>query len=182
MASQVKMSLLLVLISTASIACCFCGPYDPIASQYVRHEPDSNDLVGTYVLVKQSLTREAVEDLQMENGTQVPVSRLVLHADGSFTAENVPIWVSDWENGVEWSVEKVESTTGQWYVDTVGGIGNGTGTVVPLWGLILTSDNHIRLADYIAFTGQQPPYEIVFRYGDPDSGDAMVYKKTTLSE
>ncbi|MCP4540693.1 MAG: hypothetical protein GY832_26440 [Chloroflexi bacterium] len=182
MASRVKMSLLLILTSAASIACCFCVPYDPIASQYVRHEPDPDDLVGSYVLVIQSLTGEAIEDLQMENGDRVPVSRLVLHADGSFTAGNVPVWVSDWEDGVEWSVEKVESTTGQWNVDRVGSIGGGTGTSVPMWGLKLTSENQVKLADYIALTGQEPPYKIVFRYGDPDSGDAMVYGKMISSK
>jgi hypothetical protein len=173
-ASRCPAALALALLALAAAAC-LCQ-YDPFADSYTTKEPASGDVVGTYVLTHQTLTETPVDQLAARDGTHPRVFELVLTANGVFTATNLPVWVDDWSDGAnEWSIREFVSVSGGWRIDTVGSIGDGSGKTKHAWGVVLygeaVPDVHVTLS------GTQAPYRLIFGYGDPDGGDAMIYEK-----
>jgi hypothetical protein len=169
---RARMYVLVALLAIFSIACCCSWPID---YNNPPQEPNDVDLVGTYVLHNQTMTGESVpvENLRTQDGAQVGVSRIILHADGSCIAENIPHWVPD---GIDYLVQSVRTTTGYWTAMPIGSVGDR-----PWWGLRLETEE-LLLAQQdsrygvIVLAGQEPPYDIVFIFGDPDSADTMTYR------
>jgi len=127
-------------------------------------EPKPTDLVGVYVVDR--------FDLPPEVGTRYVDITLELHADGTFTATNVPPWVLD--GPTENFFSTLISGSGKWEIATMGQLDPGAH---PIWGVFLRDPaNKMHPAEC---TGDQAPYGLMFELGNPDSGDAVLLKKKT---
>jgi hypothetical protein len=136
--------------------------YDPHASLYTTSEPKAEDIVGTYILDTFHLSPEV--------GTARPQVLVELRADGTFAATNVPPWELR-EPGTNFFTSLVNGT-GKWEKGSTGTLDPGRKTI---WGVNLrTPDNRFHSA---SFTGDKPPYGLIFTLGDPDSGNAVILKR-----
>ncbi len=134
--------------------------FDPHASLYTTTEPQNADIIGTYVLDHYDLPN----DIPIESDEVV----VVLNADGTFDASNVPTRETEADKSF---FSSLKSDTGKWEKAAMGVVGSKS-----IWGVYLrTNDNRILSAD---FTGTQPPYGMIFVLGDPDAGNAVILKKT----
>lgn len=151
-------TLLLILASLALVGC----QYDPHANLYTTSEPKSDDVVGTYVLDTFHLPPQvgsAPQDVVVE-----------LHADGTFAATNVPPWMLE-DPGTNF-FRSLLTGSGKWEKATLGTLDPGQKRI---WGVYLrTPDNRFEPAN---FTGDMPPYGLIFTLGDPDSGYAVILRK-----
>lgn len=144
----------------ASLALVGCG--DPHAGLYTTTEPKAGDVVGTYVADAFHLPPEV--------GVARPVVQLELRADGTFAAINLP--PSNVETPGPDFLKSLSSGTGKWEKDTMGTLDPGHKRI---WGVHLrTPDNRFQSAN---FTGDKPPYGLIFVFGDPDSGHAVILKR-----
>lgn len=151
-------TILIFVVSLALVGC----QYDPHANLYTTSEPKAEDIVGTYVLDAFHLPPEV--------GSSRPDVRIELYADGTFTATNVP--------PLEFSTPGTNffasllTAAGKWEKDTLGTLDPGQKRI---WGIYLrTSDSKIHPAN---FTGDKPPYGLIFTLGDPDSGHAVLLRR-----
>lgn len=145
---------LLILLSVA----CFCQ-FDPYAYLLTTKEPEAADVTGLYILKEQTLTDEGLDFLQ---GKQITID---LAPDGTATLSNFPLWL---EGGISsYKLDRFLSGSGRWEVGTVGVLSEGD----DVWGIRFSEINSASL------TGDQPPYGLIFTYGDPDSGDVMIFEK-----
>jgi hypothetical protein len=134
--------------------------HDPHAHLYTTTEPKNEDVVGVYVLDQFHLSLEA--------GTAHPDVKVELRADGTFTATNVP--PSKIETIDKTFFHSLQSGSGKWEKAQTGMLDSKT-----IWGVNLnTPDNRFYPA---SFTGDKPPYGMIFTLGDPDSGDAIILKR-----
>ena len=151
-------TLLLTLASLAVVGC----QYDPHANFYTTNEPKAEEVVGTYVLDAFHLPPEV--------GSSRPAVVVELHADGTFAATNVP----PWELGTPGTnfFTSLLTATGKWERDALATLDAGQKHI---WGVQLrTPDSKIHPA---YFTGNKPPYGLIFTLGDPDSGHAVILRK-----
>ena len=96
-----------------------------------------------------------------------------LVADGTFTATNVPP-LAFGEPHIS-SLSSLVSGAGTWQIDSVGSVGNGSGKLKTHWGVRLESQAPQMQSP--GFTGDKPPYGLIFTIGDPDSGTVMVLER-----
>jgi hypothetical protein len=96
-----------------------------------------------------------------------------LAADGTFSATNVPPFVFGAPPIT--LLSSLVSGKGTWRLDSVGGVGNGTGKTKTHWGVHL--DSQSPQIDSPGFTGDKPPYGLIFTIGDPDSGTVMILEQ-----
>jgi hypothetical protein len=149
----------LFFMSVLAISC----QYDPHANLLTTSEPREEDVVGTYVLDRY--------DLPDSLTPKKPDTRVELRADGTFTAINVPPWkLGDPDVAF---VSSFHSGEGKWDKSIMGTLDPGSKKI---WGIYLrTGDSQFHPAD---FTGDKPPYGLIFTFGDPDSGNAILLKRT----
>ena len=153
------MRTLLLILTSLTLAGC---QYDPHASLYTTTEPKAEDVVGTYVLDSFHLPPEV--------GNTRPDVVVELRADGTFLASNVPPWEVSWP-GTNFFASFL-SGSGKWEKGTLGTLDPGHKSI---WGVYLrTTDNRFHPAD---FTGDKPPYGLIFTLGDPDSGHAVILRR-----
>lgn len=136
--------------------------YDPHANLLTTIEPSAEDIIGTYVLDRYDLPESiSFRDVDIE---------VELHNDGTFTAINVPSWkVGEPDKDF---TSTLQSGQGKWEKSILGTLDPGSKHI---WGIYLRNeDNQFLPAD---FTGDQPPYGLIFTIGDPDSGNAIILKK-----
>ena len=150
--------------------------FDPFADDYTRTKPSQADVVGTYILKEQTLNDTPIDKLKAVNGSKSSIHKMVLRADGTYSLTNLPIWLGNWSSGSsdEWSVKEFKSDSGQWKMCVVGSIGEGSGKDVDIWGLDIASTLPF---ETVTLAGEQAPYRIIFGFGDPDGGDAMIYER-----
>ncbi len=142
--------------------------YDPHAHLYTTTEPKTEEVVGTYVLKDFHLPREV--------GSARPEVTVELRADGTFTATNVPPWQLDTPGTNFFAL--LLSGTGKWEKDTLGAVSSGRKSK-SIWGVYLRMPDdgtHPRMHP-ANFTGDKPPYGLIFTLGDPDSGHAVILKR-----
>lgn len=157
-----KRLILAISVSFAFLSC----QYDPHGHLYTTTEPAAKDIIGTYMLERYDLP--SVTTIK-----HTPV-RLELHADSTFTATNIPPW--ELEIPDDGFFSSLLSGTGRWEISTLGMVDPGA---KPIWGIYLRSKEHdFHPAD---FTGEGPPYGLIFILGDPDSGNAVILRKDTTS-
>lgn len=156
----------------ACVALCGCQ-YDPHAGNYTTHEPKLEEIVGEYEL----------DQIYMESyspGIGVKVSKLVpppsirLLADGSFIAERFP-YFSETRTGFEYKFEDFRTLNDKWSQTTVGSISDGSGTTKTHYGI--TVDGLPSHLGSLGFTGVKKVDGLIIGFGDPDSGDAITFKK-----
>lgn len=146
---QLAFSLLLLNIS--------CLDFNPLG--YTRVEPKREDLVGTWVPDRDSLTYMK-ESGKYDIATPV---QLILRADGSFEMINMPDW---WGNVHGTSYGSFYSFSGTWKPFFP--------PQATAWRLLLISSNNSRPVDLF---GQSPPYQLFFAVGNPDSNKGMTFVK-----
>jgi len=145
--------LALVLIFLAG-----CGQkdgWDKYASSLTTTKPEQSDIVGAYLLTKQTIT---TNDMAVLGGRQC---RLDLLPDGSFTITNYPDWTDE-------HLGRSISTAGHWRLDDVSFYHNQK-----VWG-IRFDDGDPKL-DMLSFTGKSAPYGLLMTYGDPDENRVMIF-------
>jgi len=146
------------LVSIVLIGC----QHDPHGKLYTTSEPKNGDIVGTYVLDR--------FDLPIDSSNVRCDVVVELHADGTFAATNVPPWKMEEVNTNFFS--QLLNGNGKWEKDTLGTLDPGSKHI---WGVYLrTPDNRFHP---VKFTGNKPPYGLIFTLGDPDSGHAVLLKK-----
>ena len=152
--------LLLMLVSSA----CFYQ-FDPYADLLTTKEPDTADVLGTYVLKEQTLTDENLDFLQGKQAT------LEISANSTFTTTNFPIWLEKTDI-TDYKVNKLLSVTGEWKIGKVGSVSSDGNDIKSIWGIHFSGE-----IDSAGLTGDKPPYGLIFTYGDPDNGDVMIFEK-----
>lgn len=155
------MRTLLCLVAIALLQGC---QYDPYAHTFTTEKPQTNAVVGRYVLKDQTVVGGGLSAMQ---GRPCVVE---LAADGTFVATNVPPFVFGAPPMT--SLSSLVSGRGTWQLDSVGGVDNGAGKIKTHWGAHL--DSQSPQIQSPGFTGDKPPYGLIFTIGDPDSGTVMI--------
>jgi hypothetical protein len=142
--------------------------YDPHAHLYTTEKPQSEDIAGHYMLASQTVTRDGLSVLHCKP------CEIELRPDGTFTATSVP----PWELGSPGTnfFSTLLSGSGTWRIDSVGGVDDGSRPIKTHWGVYL--DSHKAKMQPVGLMGHKPPYGLIFTFGDPDSGDAMILERT----
>ena len=153
-----KNTYLFIILLLALNSCQF----DPHAQLLTTNEPAREDVIGTYVVDRILLPKNLI--VGNLNTT------VELHADGTFTAINVPPPI-DFLPKSDFNSVLIQST-GKWEIGKTGTQDPGAR---PIWGVYLR-DQSIKLLS-ANFTGEKMPYGLLFQIGDPDSGYAIVLKK-----
>ncbi|MEW6305009.1 MAG: hypothetical protein AB1705_16155 [Verrucomicrobiota bacterium] len=154
-----RMRHLLLIVGSLLLAGC---QYDPHAHLYTTGEPKTEDVVGTYTLERWHLPPEV--------GNARPDVTVELRVDGTFAATNVPHWELEMP-GTNFFASLL-SGTGTWEKATLGTLDPGSKRI---WGVHLRSPDHrFHPAN---FSGDKPPYGLIFTLGDPDSGHAVILKR-----
>jgi hypothetical protein len=131
---------------------------DKYAGSLTTTKPKQVDIVGSYLLTKQTITAVGMTVLK---GRQCWLDLL---PDGSFTVTNYPDWTDE-------HLGSSISTNGNWHLDTVGFVYSKQN----VWG-IRFADTDSRL-DMLSFTGKSTPYGLLMTYGDPDENKVMVFER-----
>lgn len=158
------MRTLLCLVAVALLQGC---QYDPYAHTFTTEKPQTNLVIGRYVLKDQTVVSGGLSAM---HGQPCVVE---LAADGTFVASNVPPFAF---RAPPISLSSLVSSEGTWQLDSVGSIGNGSGKMKTHWGAHLESQSP--QVESPGFTGDKPPYGLIFTIGDPDSGTVMILEKT----
>lgn len=156
-----KKSKLIVLIVFILVIILFKCQHDPYAHRYLTEEPNQEDVVGVYQLVEQTVMEG---DLGFLEGDQ---STIELYEDSTYQVVNFPDWMNTDEQD---SVPELVTTSGTWYIDKVGSIYHGNDDSEDAWGIRFSEISSAHL------TNDQPPYGLIFTYGDPDAGEVMIYE------
>ena len=149
----------LALLFLFSLSCCFC-PFSGL--RYPEERPITSDVVGTYRLTDQTLTRQGVDVLEGA------LCEIELRADGTFLATNFPLWME--VRPVEYELDELTHLEGRWDLRQVGSISHNWG-LKPIWGI------HFSGAMGSAQLVGQGPYSLCFVYGDPDDADEMIFTR-----
>jgi hypothetical protein len=147
------------------LALCCCGPYSPLASMLTIEKPDSADVIGLYQMTGQNLNRsEPFQDRHPE---------ILINEDGSCQVTDFPVWITNDE--ITYSVKEWLSFKGTWGMSEIGSVQRGNGSYKN-WG-IGCGKNEEKLNVTGELANSKPPYDILFIYDDPDSGNGMTFGK-----
>jgi len=153
---------------TAAALCGGCQ-YDPFVARLTAQRPRAEDAVGRNKLTEQTVTDGGLPAL---NGK---ASAVILLAGGKSTASNVP--AAPYETGLPDAgfFRTLVSGSGTWRIDEAGGGPGGSGQKLIFWGVSFQSP----AADIkeATFTGDKPPYGLLFTIGDPDGGHATICER-----
>jgi len=141
--------------------------YDPYAHIFTTEKPQTNAVVGRYLLKDQTVVSGGLSAMR---GRPCVVE---LAADGTFVATNVPAFVFGAPPIT--SLDSLVSGRGTWRLESVGGVDNGSGKIKTCWGAHL--DSQSPRIQSPGFTGDRSPYGLIFTIGDPDSGTVMILER-----
>jgi hypothetical protein len=151
----------LALLATACLSSC-----SPFATSLTTQKPKSEDVVGVYALQSQSLTSSRKLDFLQGLSATVELS-----GNGTYIATNFPVWMRD--SSGRYVFKNLVTATGRWEIDSAGSADGR-----PDWGVQLLPDpdsSALQVAPNL--THNKPPYGLIFQFGDPDSGNALIYDK-----
>ncbi|MCX6018001.1 MAG: hypothetical protein NTZ50_05750 [Chloroflexi bacterium] len=139
-----------------------CSSVDPYLSEYVLSRPAEAELVGRYHLKWQTAQKEDPPEVQLSRVS------LELRSDGTFVAENVPVWrpIND-----GFALDRIVSTQGRWRVESLGSVADGA-SFREIWGVRF--DTPFGFANA---TGAAAPYGLLFHAGAPITGAASYYTR-----
>lgn len=147
--------------------------YDPNAHKYTTIEPKESDLIGTYVFDKQTADYEITEFRDSIN-KQIVNPKIIINLDGTYEVTNLPVFESHDTPHNAYYVGLI-SEKGNWKISTVGSIGDGSGNIKNHWGIYMPElPRELR---NVGLMNNEAPYGIIFGFGDPDAGLAMMFKK-----
>lgn len=162
------------LLLTILLGAALCGcQYDPHAGDYTTHEPTVEEIAGEY-----ELDQIYMESYSAGIGAKVaalpvpPIIRLL--ADGTFIAQQFP-YFTETRSGFEYQFEDFRPIDSKWSQAEVGSIGDGSGTSKTHYGISV--DGLPPHLSSFGFTGTKEVDGLIIGFGDPDSGDAIIYKK-----
>ena len=156
----------------AALALCGCQ-YDPHAHTYTTHKPKVEEIVGEYELDAIYMDHYAPGIRDKIRALPRPPTIRIL-ADGTFVAERFP-YFGEVRPGFEYRFEDFRTIDSKWTPEVVGSIGDGSGAIKDHHGIRLDG-LPIHLI-HAGFTGTRKVDGLIFGFGDPDSGDAIIYKK-----
>lgn len=155
-----------ILLLTILVSC----QHDPYAHKYTTIEPKESDLIGTYQFDKQTADYNITEFKDSNN--QVVNPKIRINSDGTYEVMNLPVFESE---SYDATYLGLISKKGNWKISTVGSIGDGSGNIKKHWGIYMPELP--REQRNVGLMNNEPPYGIIFGFGDPDAGEAMMFKK-----
>ncbi|RZJ67597.1 MAG: hypothetical protein EOO50_04775 [Flavobacterium sp.] len=126
-------------------------------------EPNAEDVVGSYVFEKQTIDPK----LKL-----VRKSKITLLANGTYVAENFPTFTADSAGNYKFAGQV--SFAGKWRIQAGGFVDSGSGNTA-FFGLLLEGAPESLANPTIK--GDEIPDGLIFGFGDPDSGEAIVFSK-----
>lgn len=97
-----------------------------------------------------------------------------IYPDGRFTATNFP-YFEEVRHGFEYRFKDLREIQSRWTIGEGGTVENGWDEPRQCYGIRLDLlPPHLSFA---GFTGIEKVDGIIFTFGDPDSGDAIIFKK-----
>lgn len=151
-------ALILTIISAMLFSACsqFLHPI-----QFTKTEPNKKSLIGIWIP-----DRSTIEYMREEGGYNTEtVTKLILETDGTFEMYNMPDW---WYNGFGQSNKGFRSYSGTWKLFQQPSSN--------IWVIHLVSEGQIRPVNLL---NQEPPYQLYFYIGDPDSRKGMTFIKSS---
>lgn len=154
-----------ILILTILVSC----QYDPYAHKYTTSEPRKSDLIGTYVFQKQTVDYEITEFKDSLNNRAV-TPKIEINSNETYKVVNLPVFET-----FDPTFIRLVTQTGKWKISTAGSIGDGNGNLKKHWVVYLLGlPSDVQNAGLM---NNESPYGIIFGFGDPDSGQVMIFKK-----
>jgi hypothetical protein len=156
-----RLTSLLAVAALLLLAACRGGG-DPYLEEYATSRPAEAGLSGVYVLKWQTATREDPPEVALDR------ARITLNADGTFTAENLPIFrpIND-----GFAFDELVDVQGAWQLETRGAVADGD-TFREIWGMRLTGPLEY---DFAYITGSAAPHGLLIHTGAPASGAAVYF-------
>lgn len=143
-----------LLLASMSLSCNVWLRRPPLTTV----EPNKADFVGTWVPDTPTL-----KEMQSKGGyASAMKTSLVLRNDATFELNNMPDW---WSSAASESHGKFDQYSGNWSISLRDS---------QFWHLTLVSTEVARVVDLF---GQNPPYRMAFRIGDPDNDQWMIFEK-----
>ena len=144
-------------------------PHVPSPELFVITQPKQEDIPGTYLLTRQTITTNGLAALEGRH------CHLELRPDGSFSVTNYPRWSPD-DDSTEPHVVAFTSTTGHWHCVTFSNVIVYIGqSAQHFWGIEFSDT--VTGIDSLALRGKTPPYDLMMTFGDPDDGAVMMFEK-----
>ena len=172
---RARVGRLCVLLALGLLAGC---QYDPHAHRYTTTEPSIAKIAGEYALSE--IYMESYAPGIREKVEQLPSPPTIrLGTDGTFLATDFP-YFSETRQGFEYRFEEFRSLETTWRLSAVGAISDGSGTIKTHHGLEL-ADLPAHLGSP-GFIGMNRVEGLIFGFGDPDSGDAIIFLKKPAAE
>jgi hypothetical protein len=138
------------------------GGGDPYLEEYVTSRPAEAGLIGVYILKWQTATKDDPPEVALDR------ARIMLNADGTFTADNLPIFrpIND-----GFAFDKLVNVQGTWQLETRGAVADGD-TFREIWGMRLTGPPEY---DFAYLTGSAESHGLLIHTGAPASGAAVYF-------
>ena len=166
------MKILLTTLLTAMLVAC---QYNPHARNATTHEPTAAEIVGEY-----ELDRIYMESYSEGIGAKVaslPIPPMIrIYTDGTLVAEQFP-YFTEMSGGFDYRFEDFRALRGRWEQVAVATIANGSGRSKTHYGFLVEGEDFPAHLARFGFTGEPKVDGLILGFGDPDSGDAIIYKK-----
>lgn len=152
--------------------CLLNGSMPSFSDYYVISKPDMEVLTGNYELCFHQMSHyEAAFDSKIKELKAVP--KIVLNLDGSFRTRDFPAWLE--YEAYKYKFNGFIASKGNWSLVVGGYMDDGKGGIVEHWGIKFEGlDSAENQPILIKRTSD---FEILFIYGDPDSGEVVLFKK-----
>ena len=163
MPSTARMRAALLRVVALCLLLTACGSGDPFVAEYVTTRPDESVLPGEYVFKWQTLTDD---DPSALNGARIAIT---VRADGTYTAENLPLWRET--APAQYELERLATLSGSWKLASFGVVADGD-AFRDIWTLDFGPP-----AKFANLTKASAPHGLLFAFGDPDNGDVMYFEQ-----
>lgn len=147
--------------------------HDPHAHRYTTEKPSVSDIVGKYELAHIYIESHAPGIGEKVKQLPSPPT-IYIYSDGRFSASNFP-YFSEIRQGFEYRFEDFRSLDTTWALAVVGSIDNGLGNIEDLQGIHLADQPGYPSS--LRFTGTKKVDGLILGFGDPDIGDAIIFRK-----
>ncbi|MDC8003676.1 hypothetical protein POV27_06415 [Aureisphaera galaxeae] len=163
--AQIKTALFLLLFVI------FYGcQYDPYAKDYNTKKPSTVDMVGRYFLEKQTVDHD-MTDFKNAETQEVVTPEIRIHSNGTYKVMNLPRFNREGPHEFLGLI----SHDGNWTFTERGTVDKGGDKLETTWGILLEG-----LPDEVLVPGimyNKSPHKLIFGFGDPDNGNAMLFRR-----
>ncbi|RDC65960.1 hypothetical protein [Adhaeribacter pallidiroseus] len=142
--------------------------YSPYADEYFTEEPRLEDVVGVYKFDKQTVNYNLDNDKIKSRRPMI-----IIKADKTYEIKEIPYFRVSAND--EYNYINGISKKGKWMLETIGSVDYGSSGIKKHWGITLDSiPEEIR---YAGLLGENKANGVIFKYGDPDEGSVMIFRK-----